>query len=204
MQNRLIMLAVMLGAVLAINCVYSTQAPCQEAGCTWTAGVNATCSLPSTPPTCLSSQAYYNAWQECVTCSSLASGNCTSVCASYYWTGSTCTSCTTLDSNCVTCNSGSVCQNCATGFIVDSSNTQYCIDSTCSISNCINCNSASTCADCRAGFKVINSGASCGDASCTVTNCANCDGTVCGVCEGGYQISADSSACTLICNDANC
>ena len=198
--------ALLIVATLGVDCIYSLQSPCINAGCVWTAGVNATCSLPSNIPTCLTTQAYYPTWRECVFCNTLSSSNCTSICSHYFFasSNSTCTPCTNLDSNCLTCTSATVCSTCNSGFTVDTANTQFCIDSTCNISFCIQCSSSTTCQQCNTGYKVSADATQCGSSSCSVANCLNCLGSVCGTCEAAYTKSSDSLTCSLTCNDANC
>ena len=92
------------------------------------------------------------------------------------------------DTNCVTCSfdttNGIYCGNCASGFIVNSSNQLQCIP-------------------CPSGTFYSPSPASC--VSCTSLNayCLTCSSSsVCDSCE--YSLTPSGNACTPVCSDVNC
>jgi proprotein convertase subtilisin/kexin type 5 len=121
----------------------------------------------------------------CLTCSS--SSVCDSCGFSLTPSGNSCTwSC--ADVNCVTCSfdttNGIYCVNCASGFIVNSSNQLQCIP-------------------CPSGTFYSPSPASC--VSCTSLNayCLTCSSSsVCDSCE--YSLTPSGNACTPVCSDVNC
>lgn len=72
---------------------------------------------------------------------------------------STCTSCTDIDSNCLTCVEGS-CLTCYTNYKPDST-SKKCVLQNCKITNCVNCANSTACSTCASGFAVNPSDGTC-------------------------------------------
>ncbi len=157
----------------------------------------------------------------CLTCSS--STSCTSCDYSLAPSGSTCLP-TCSDVNCLSCSfsvpTGIICNFCASGYIINSSNqSQYVVCSTGTYYNsstltCTKCNSVlQYCTDCTSitlcnscDYSLIIVSGSCAP-NCIFSNCQSCSfsvvtGTVCSNCASAYKISpSDPTLCIPLCGD---
>ena len=113
-----------------------------------------------------------------------------------YATGANCNLC---PSNCNVCSSSTVCQNCAPGYNLNSTN--QCAP--CS-SNCASC-SSTACNQCTPGYQLTTLGTCSG---CT-TNCLSCSSTACLQCQNGFYLTT-AGLCTVcpnncqICDSTGC
>lgn len=184
-MKRLILCLWLIFIVAGINCQYSTQSSCEAVSCRWT---NNTCAVGNA--SCLDGWSYYSSIQECVQCSTLASANCTPICAKYYYSSSKsqCLICSTIDQNCVTCTS-TACTSCSTGFSVNSEHPLECLINACKIRYCQTC-LLTACATCQTGYVPSTNGTFCSVASCSIANCLYCyTSASCVTCQTDYQLT---------------
>ena len=127
------------------------------------------------------------------TCSACLSG--------FYLSNNSCISCSSIYTECLTCNSSAQCTSCTSGFPLK--------DHTCHQCNsiypqCTECNASSECIACSSGF-ILDQSACCAAycVGCSSTlacdscpdHCLRCDTTKCLECDPTYELNAGVCEC---------